>query len=113
MNNVHPIFRSILGQHVQAPPPCFRPDEDAIARELAATYRAEIWRDADKLHKAAGEYATDLSLELCIDLVALRQLVSTEHTDADVLLQALRVCRSLQRCVDNAVRVVADARGIS
>lgn len=85
--------------------------EERLGRELARHYTAQMWSDPVRLHKAAGEYATDLSLEVCMDLIHVRQAIGADHADAHRAL--LKLFRSLEVCVSKSVQMVAEARGIS
>ena len=104
MSNVRPLFANILARHI---PPS---DPDAVARELARHHIAQIWASPVKLHRAAGEYMTDLSMDVCADLVHVRSVLGSEHPDTHLAL--LKLFRSLEKCVHRSVRVVAESRAI-
>lgn len=88
-------------------------DEDAVARELAATYKARYWNDPVRLHQVAGEYATDISLETCLDMIHVRTLLRSEEDMTEVYLALLKLFRSLEKCMDKSVTMAAELRGDS
>lgn len=72
--------------------------ENALARQLATTYRAQIWADPVRLHQACGDFATDIPLSLCIEMV--------HDADAQTIVGLLR------EAMDRAVKMVAETRSI-